>query len=240
MTDSGRIGLNEVELGIPVPKFWQLLMARVVGVGVADKLCSFAQMLEPERALEVGLIDEIATSGQLLQVRWAMNFLNDLTCPVLGVERASDTSSSGRVWCACAALAVGLLYEEAGLVFKAGRAPRSIMALLIGTRDCRRRTRRWQQCSSFQTLAELLQKSRRALLPVHHRHAIQVPASRCKAPSYSGDCTLHCCVHAIIVQSMPSWTNKLFVYDQKGSGLVEAFWRLHGFACRQARSESAV
>jgi hypothetical protein len=69
MTDTGRIGLNEVELGIPVPKFWGLLMGRVTGAGVADKLCGFAQMCTPQRALQVGMLDEVASGGQLLQVR---------------------------------------------------------------------------------------------------------------------------------------------------------------------------
>jgi Delta3-Delta2-enoyl-CoA isomerase len=68
MTDIGRIGLNEVELGIPVPKFWAALMARVVGQGVADKLCGFAQMSTPQQALNVGMIDEVVATGQLLSV----------------------------------------------------------------------------------------------------------------------------------------------------------------------------
>lgn len=69
MTETGRIGLNEVELGIPVPKFWAQLMARVIGTGVADKLCTFAQMCTPQRALEVGMLDELASNGHLLPVR---------------------------------------------------------------------------------------------------------------------------------------------------------------------------
>ena len=77
MTDAGRIGLNEVELGIPVPKFWALLMGRATGTGVADKLCGFAQMCTPQRALEVGMIDEVATGGQLLQVRTCLRRLHD-------------------------------------------------------------------------------------------------------------------------------------------------------------------
>jgi Delta3-Delta2-enoyl-CoA isomerase len=68
MTDSGRIGLNEVELGIPVPKFWAALMVRVVGQGIADKLCGFAQMSTPQQALNVGMIDEVVATGQLLPV----------------------------------------------------------------------------------------------------------------------------------------------------------------------------
>jgi enoyl-CoA hydratase/carnithine racemase len=76
MTDSGRIGLNEVELGIPVPKFWALLMGRTIGTGVADKLCGFAQMCTPQRALELGMIDEVAAGGQLMQVRNSLDWIS--------------------------------------------------------------------------------------------------------------------------------------------------------------------
>ncbi len=38
MSSQGTIGLNEVQLGIPVPKFWGLLMARIIGTKAADKL----------------------------------------------------------------------------------------------------------------------------------------------------------------------------------------------------------
>lgn len=69
MSDVGRIGLNEVELGIPVPRFWAALMARVVGQGVADKLCGFAQMSTPQQALAVSMVDEVVGTGQLLGVR---------------------------------------------------------------------------------------------------------------------------------------------------------------------------
>lgn len=82
MTDTGRIGLNEVELGIPVPKFWGLLMGRVIGAGVADKLCGFAQMCTPQRALQVGMLDEVASGGQLLQVRPARTAHHLLGVPI--------------------------------------------------------------------------------------------------------------------------------------------------------------
>ncbi|KAF8064621.1 Eci1 [Scenedesmus sp. PABB004] len=55
----GAIGLNEVALGIPVPKFWAGLMARVVGTAHAERLLLGGTMVAPERALELGLVDEL-------------------------------------------------------------------------------------------------------------------------------------------------------------------------------------
>jgi 3,2-trans-enoyl-CoA isomerase len=65
MTDTGSIGLNEVALGIAVPKFWGELMARVVGRGRADRLLQFAMMLEPEEAKDDGLVDEVVPRYKL-------------------------------------------------------------------------------------------------------------------------------------------------------------------------------
>lgn len=66
MTESGSIGLNEVALGISVPKMWAGLMARIIGVGPAEKLLQFAVMLAPEEAKELGLIDDVAPKEGLL------------------------------------------------------------------------------------------------------------------------------------------------------------------------------
>uniref|UniRef100_A0A6B2LF29 Enoyl-CoA hydratase n=1 Tax=Arcella intermedia TaxID=1963864 RepID=A0A6B2LF29_9EUKA len=67
MTEEGSIGLNEVALGIAVPKFWIDLMTKLVGQGQSEKLLKFAKMLTPREAKEVGLIDEVvATAEDLL------------------------------------------------------------------------------------------------------------------------------------------------------------------------------
>ena len=47
-------------LGISVPKMWAGLMARIIGVGPAEKLLQFAVMLGPAEAKQLGLIDDIA------------------------------------------------------------------------------------------------------------------------------------------------------------------------------------
>ncbi|EFN55461.1 hypothetical protein CHLNCDRAFT_133803 [Chlorella variabilis] len=66
MTEAGSIGLNEVALGISVPKMWAGLMARIIGIGPAERLLQFAVMLQPEAAKEVGLIDDVAPKEGLL------------------------------------------------------------------------------------------------------------------------------------------------------------------------------
>lgn len=68
MADGSKIGLNEVELGIPVPRYWAGLMARVVSAGVAEKLCLFAQMATAQQALSVGMVDEVVPMAQCVPV----------------------------------------------------------------------------------------------------------------------------------------------------------------------------
>lgn len=66
MTDFGTIGLNEVALGIAVPKMWAALMARLVGQGPSEKLLQSAVMLAPAEARRLGLIDEVMPKEQLM------------------------------------------------------------------------------------------------------------------------------------------------------------------------------
>lgn len=53
MSSVGSIGLNEVQLGIPVPKFWGLLMAKLIGPQAADKLLLTGRLVTPA---EVGVV----------------------------------------------------------------------------------------------------------------------------------------------------------------------------------------
>lgn len=69
MTSFGDIGLNEVQLGILVPKYWALLMVRMVGQKSADKLLTTGKMVNPQEAKALGLIDQVVDSkDQLLPV----------------------------------------------------------------------------------------------------------------------------------------------------------------------------
>lgn len=63
MTAQGSIGLNEVLLGIPVPKYWGLLMGRVIGPGAADRLLLPGALIAPPEALRLGLVDSLTEGG---------------------------------------------------------------------------------------------------------------------------------------------------------------------------------
>eukprot|EP00878_Enallax_costatus_P002436 GHUV01002613.1.p1 GENE.GHUV01002613.1~~GHUV01002613.1.p1 ORF type:complete len:269 (+),score=75.03 GHUV01002613.1:1030-1836(+) len=69
MTDFGMIGLNEVALGIPVPKYWAGVMAQRVGHAAAEKLLLSGTMVKPQRALELGLVDELVRDKSQLMPR---------------------------------------------------------------------------------------------------------------------------------------------------------------------------
>lgn len=66
MTSAGSMGLNEVQLGIPVPKFWGLLMAKVVGQKAADKLLLTGKMVTPQEAKALGMVDQLVEQKEQL------------------------------------------------------------------------------------------------------------------------------------------------------------------------------
>lgn len=66
MTTNGSIGLNEVVLGIPVPKYWAILMARLIGQKAAEKVLFTGKLMSPQEAKLVGLIDELVEDRELL------------------------------------------------------------------------------------------------------------------------------------------------------------------------------
>lgn len=71
-----RIGLNEVEVGIPVPPLLVKGMARLVGEHAAARLVTGAILPEAEEAYRLGLVDELAEPGEVVAralataVRW--------------------------------------------------------------------------------------------------------------------------------------------------------------------------
>lgn len=54
-----RIGLNEVQVGLTVPEVIQLAFKRLVGAHRAERLMVAGAMIEPEQALEYGMVDEL-------------------------------------------------------------------------------------------------------------------------------------------------------------------------------------
>lgn len=55
-----RIGLNETQVGLAAPEGIRRLMARVVGPYRAERMLVAGEMVEAERALAIGLVDELA------------------------------------------------------------------------------------------------------------------------------------------------------------------------------------
>lgn len=67
------IGLNEVRIGLPMPSVVADALARVVGQRSADVLCLTGQLLKPDEALSVGLVDRVVPLDQVVPeaVRWS-------------------------------------------------------------------------------------------------------------------------------------------------------------------------
>ena len=61
-----RIGLNEVALGISVPRYWGRLMATLTGAGKADMLLQTAALVPSAQAKQLGLVDAVHEKAELL------------------------------------------------------------------------------------------------------------------------------------------------------------------------------
>jgi Delta3-Delta2-enoyl-CoA isomerase len=61
-----RIGLNEVQVGLPVPATILLALEMTVGPRIASRLAARGEMLAMADALAVGLVDELAEPDHLL------------------------------------------------------------------------------------------------------------------------------------------------------------------------------
>lgn len=69
------MGLNEVALGIPVPKFWAELLGRTAGAAAAERLVLSGRMVSSREAAALGLADGVAETDaqadvEALAVRW--------------------------------------------------------------------------------------------------------------------------------------------------------------------------
>jgi Delta3-Delta2-enoyl-CoA isomerase len=61
-----RIGLNETQVGLVVPAPIQFAFKRLVGERIGERLLVAGAMIESSRALEIGLIDEVADTDVVL------------------------------------------------------------------------------------------------------------------------------------------------------------------------------
>jgi len=62
-----RIGLNETQVGLVAPEGIQRLMRRVVGPHRAERLLVAGEMVDAQRALQIGLVDELAAIADVPQ-----------------------------------------------------------------------------------------------------------------------------------------------------------------------------
>lgn len=58
-SDTGTFGLNEVQLGIPVPKYWAKLFCEVAGRTAGDLNLQLGALLTPPEAKGMGLLHEV-------------------------------------------------------------------------------------------------------------------------------------------------------------------------------------
>lgn len=68
-----KIGLNEVQVGLVVPRQIQRVLARLIGTHKAERLLVAGAMLTPEQAHEVGFVDQLADNPEETvaeAVRW--------------------------------------------------------------------------------------------------------------------------------------------------------------------------
>jgi len=66
------IGLNEVRVGIPMPVGVADALARVVGPRQAERLCQTGDLMGPQEAFEIGLVDRVVAGDRVVAsaVEW--------------------------------------------------------------------------------------------------------------------------------------------------------------------------
>ena len=87
------IGLNETQVGLVAPEGIQQLLRRVVGIYRAERLLVAGELVPADRALEIGLIDELVAGNEVVPraVAWLQRLLQLPTHPMLqtrGIARS--------------------------------------------------------------------------------------------------------------------------------------------------------
>jgi enoyl-CoA hydratase/carnithine racemase len=64
---SGRkyLGLNEIKIGVPVPYLPDLILRQIVSDRAATEVVYRGELIEPQAALEIGLVDEVFSEDDL-------------------------------------------------------------------------------------------------------------------------------------------------------------------------------
>ncbi len=79
------IGLNETQVGLVAPEGIQRLLRRAVGTGRAERLLVAGELVAAERALEMGLVDELVDGSEVVSrsVAWLKQLLKLPQSPML-------------------------------------------------------------------------------------------------------------------------------------------------------------
>jgi enoyl-CoA hydratase/carnithine racemase len=91
-----KIGYNEVRVGIPMPVAILDCVARLVGERQAERLCVEGLLLPPAEALRIGLIDDVAPAGEVVEraVEWCRGVI---ALPPVALSRTRDAARAGLV-----------------------------------------------------------------------------------------------------------------------------------------------
>jgi 3,2-trans-enoyl-CoA isomerase len=83
------VGLNEVEVGLPVPDAVYRALAHVVGPRTAERLAVTGALLSPAEALRCGLVDELAPAGEVVPraIAWLEGVLGRAPAAVAATRR---------------------------------------------------------------------------------------------------------------------------------------------------------
>jgi enoyl-CoA hydratase/carnithine racemase len=84
-----KIGLNEVQVGLPVPRPIHAACAHVVAARAAERLCSTASLLSAAEARAIGLVDELAPADEVVPraLAWATA---QTRLPPIALERTRE------------------------------------------------------------------------------------------------------------------------------------------------------
>jgi len=72
-----KVGLNEVQVGLVLPPVILAALRRLVGARQAERLAVAGLLISPDEALAVGLVDEVAPHGQVIDraLHWCQTLL---------------------------------------------------------------------------------------------------------------------------------------------------------------------
>ncbi len=85
------IGLNEVRVGIPIPRFIFAMARLAVGQRRAEIACTTGRLVSPDEALAIGFVDRLADAGDV--VNQAVDYCRDL------LRLPPETYLKGRAAC---------------------------------------------------------------------------------------------------------------------------------------------